>query len=215
MKTTAKYLLDEDFSFVEKPTIEAERRRADTESQAYRNGFAAQAQSGATQRAGAVLGLIVDGIKRDKAFAGIEARLETEAVEVAVAVAGKLAPEQIAPEPFVEISALATESFSYLVKAPRVVVHICAEIYDVAKAKLDEIAQSRGFEGQLMALSDPGMAPGDCRIEWADGGIARDRTTTLATIDDVFARYVATRGNRVFRQDHATKMTNRNSGDEQ
>ena len=72
----------------------------------------------------------------------------------------------------------------------------CAEIYNVAKAKLDEIAQARGFEGRLMAFSDPGMAPGDCRIEWADGGIARDHTATLATIDDVVARYVATRGNR-------------------
>ena len=48
MKTTAKYLFDEDFSSGEKPTItlvEAERRRADAESQAYRNGFAAAAQA--------------------------------------------------------------------------------------------------------------------------------------------------------------------------
>ncbi len=129
----------------------------------------------------------------DKALAGIEARLETEAVEVAVAVAGKLAPELIAREPFAEISALATESFNHLVKAPHVVVHIGAEIYDMAKAKLDEIAQARGFEGRLAVLSDSGMAPGDCRIEWADGGIARDRAATLATIDDVVARYVAAR----------------------
>ena len=98
MKATAKYLFDEDFSSGEKPTIEAERRRADTESQAYRNGFAArqaqaQAQNDVTQCAGAALGLIADWIKRDKALAGIEARLETEAVEVAVAVAGKLTLE--------------------------------------------------------------------------------------------------------------------------
>ena len=49
MKATAKYLFDEDFAAGEKPTItlvEAERRRADAESQAYRNGFAAgQAQA--------------------------------------------------------------------------------------------------------------------------------------------------------------------------
>ena len=92
----------------------------------------------------------------DRALAGIEARLETEAVEVAVAVAGKLAPELIAREPFAEISALATECFSHLVKAPHVVVHIGAEIYDAAKVKLDEIAQARGFEGRLVVLSDAG-----------------------------------------------------------
>ena len=192
MKTTAKYLFDEDFSAGEKvPTItlvEAERRRADAESQAYRKGFAAgqeQAQSG-------VFAMVADGMERlDKALAGIEVRLETEAVEVAVAVAGKLAPALIAREPFAEISALATETFSHLVKAPHVVVHIGAEIFDAAKAKLEEIAQGRGFEGRLVVLSDPGIAPGDCRIEWADGGVARDRTAILATIDDVVARYVA------------------------
>ena len=44
MTATAKYLFDEDFSTGTKPTItpvEAERRRLDGESQAYRNGFAA------------------------------------------------------------------------------------------------------------------------------------------------------------------------------
>jgi flagellar assembly protein FliH len=200
MKATAKYLFDEDFSSGEKPTItlvEAERRRADAESQAHRNGFAAglaQAQSDAAQSTAAALALIADGMERlDKALAGIEARLETEAVEVAVAVAGKLAPELIAREPFAEISALATESFHHLVKAPHVVVHIGAEIYEAAKAKLDEIAHARGFEGRLVVLSDAAMAPGDCRIEWADGGVARDRAATLATIADAVARYVAAR----------------------
>ena len=194
MKATAKYMFDEDFSSGEKaPTItlvEAERRRVDAESLAYRKGFAAgqeQAQNGA-------LGLIADGMGRlDKALAGIEARLETEAVEVAVAVAGKLAPELIAREPFAEISALATESFNHLVKAPHVVVHIGAEAFEPAKITLEEIAGARGFEGRLVVLSDPAMAPGDCRIEWADGGVARDRAATLATIDDVVARYVAAR----------------------
>jgi len=193
MKTTAKYLFDDDFSASEKPTItlvEAERRRVDAESQAYRKGFAA----GQAQAQGDALAVIADGMERlDKALAGIEARLETEAVEVAVAVAGKLAPELIAREPFAEISALATESFSHLVKAPHVVVHIGAEAFEPAKVKLDEIAHARGFEGRLVVLPDPAMAPGDCRIEWADGGVARDRAATLATIDDVVARYVAAR----------------------
>jgi flagellar assembly protein FliH len=200
MKATAKYLFDEDFSSGEKPTItvvEAERRRADAESQAYRKGFAAgekQAQSEAAQRTAVALGLIADGLERlGKALAGIEARLESEAVEVAVAVAGKLAPELIAREPFAEISALAVESFNHLVKAPHVVVHIGADIYEQAKGKLEEIAGARGCEGRLVVLSDPAMAPGDCRIEWVDGGVTRDRAAMLAVVDDLVGRYVAAR----------------------
>ena len=200
MKANAKYLFDEDFSSGGKPTItlvEADRRRADAESVAYRQGFTAgeqQAQADAAERTAAALGLIADGMERlERALAGIAAKLETEAVHVAVAVAGKLAPELIAREPFTEISALATESFNHLVKAPHVVVHIGADIYETAKTRLEEIAHARGFEGRLVVLSEAAMAPGDCRIEWADGGVARDRAATLAVIDDVVGRYVAAR----------------------
>ena len=202
MKTNTKYLFDDDFSAGERPTItlvEAERRRADAESQAYRNGFAAglaQAQDDDARKTTVVLGAIADAMERfNTSLAGIEVRLETEAVQVAIAVAGKLAPELIAREPLAEISALVTELFNHLVKAPHVVVHIGAEIYESAKAKLDEIAQARGFEGRLVVMSDPAMAPGDCRIEWADGGVARDRAATLATIDELVTRYVAGRAN--------------------
>ena len=200
MKATAKYMFDEDFAAGDKPTIsvvEAERRRVDAESQAHRVGFAAglaQAQNEANQRVAAALGVIADGLARlDRALTGIETRLETEAVEVSVAVAAKLAPELIAREPFAEISALVTECFHHLVTAPHVVVRIGADIYETAKDKLEEIARARGFEGRLMLLSEPTMAPGDCRIEWADGGVNRDHAATLSAIDDVVSRYVAAR----------------------
>ena len=113
-----------------------------------------------------------------RGLTAIEARLETEAVQVAVAVASKLAPELIAREPFAEISALAAEAFRQLVTTPQIAVHIGADIYEPAKEKLEEIARTRGFEGRLTILSDDTMAPGDCRIEWADGGINRDRAAT-------------------------------------
>ncbi len=200
MKSTAKYMFDEDFATGEKPTmtvVEAERRRADAEAQAHRKGFAAgqaQAQSEAGQRIATALGLIADGLARlDRALSGIEARLESEAVEVSVAVAAKLAPELIAREPFVEISALATECFHQLVKTPHIVVRIGADIYETAKDQLEEIARARGFEGRLVVMSDAAMTYGDCRREWADGGVNRDQAATLSAIDDVVGRYVAAR----------------------
>jgi flagellar assembly protein FliH len=200
MKATAKYLFDEDFATGEKPTItlvEAERRRADAESQAYRKGFAAgeaKAETDIAQRSAAALAVIADGLNRlDRALADIEARLETEAVQVAVAVGSRLAPELIAREPLAEISALATECFLHLVKTPHVVVRIAADIYETAKEKLEEITSARGFEGRLVVMADESMAPGDCRIEWAEGGVARDRSAVLADIDDVVGRYVAAR----------------------
>jgi flagellar assembly protein FliH len=200
MASTAKFLFDEDFATGGKPTItvvEAERRRVDAESQAYRKGFAAgeeKAKADAAQRAADAMALMADGLdKLNKALSGIEVRLETEAVDVAVAVAGKLAPALIAGEPFAEISALAQDCFQHLVKTPRVVVRVGPEIYEIAKEKLDEIARARGFEGRLEVMSQENLAAGDCYIEWADGGVARDEAATLAVIDDAVARYVAAR----------------------
>jgi flagellar assembly protein FliH len=200
MKATAKYLFDEDFATGEKPTItvvEAERRRADAESQAYRKGFAAaqtEALNETNQRVAAALSLVADSMERiGKEMDEVEARFEAEAVEVAVAVASKLAPELIAREPFVEIAALVSQCFQHLINVPHVTVRIGEDIHEAATAKLDEIARARGFEGKLAVLAEPGLAPGDCRIEWAEGGLNRDRNATEAAVEDVVGRYVAAR----------------------
>ena len=76
---------------------------------------------------------------------------------------------------------------------PLVTVRISADIYEAAKAKLEEIAHARGFEGRMMVVTDEALRPGDCRIEWAEGGLVRDEAATLATINDTVARYVAAR----------------------
>lgn len=200
MKATAKFQFEEDFGAREKPTItlvEHERRRADAESVAYRNGFAAghaQAEKETAQHIANTLDVVAGGLERiEHALKAIEARLEIEAVEVAVAVASKLAPELIAREPMTEITALATDCFQHLVSAPHVVVRVNAEIYEATQEKLTEIAQARGFEGRLLVQPDAQLVPGDCRIEWAEGGVGRDEASTRAAIDDLVDRYIAAR----------------------
>jgi flagellar assembly protein FliH len=198
--TAAKFLFDEDFATGEKPTItmvEADRRRKDAEAVAYRNGFAAaqaQAHAEATQRAAAALGHIGETMERlSRGLHGVEARLEIEAVEVAVAVARKLAPELIAAQPFAEIEALATDCFRQLVAAPHIIVRLPEDIYSAVKDKLEDLAQARGFQGRLAVLADADLKTGDCRIEWADGGVSRDFAAADAAITEVVTRYVAAR----------------------
>lgn len=200
MTARARFLFDEDFAAGDKPTItlvEHERRRADAESQAHRKGFTAgqaQAMTEATERIASAMTVIATGLDRlERALGAVEARLETEAVDVAVAVACKLAPELVAREPLAELAALATESFRHLVETPQVIVRVGPDIYDAARQKLEDIAKGRGFEGRLVVQAEEGMAPGDCGIEWAEGGVIRDPAATRAAIDDVVARYVAAR----------------------
>jgi flagellar assembly protein FliH len=174
-------------------TAAHEAALARAEEEAYRNAFVA-ADAKVEGRAAAACERIAEAIAAmAQGLAAIEARLEAESVEVAVAVARKLAPELIAAEPFAEIGALAASCFRQLIAAPHVVVRVGEPIYESAHTRLQEIARLRGFEGRLVVLAEPGLALGDCRIEWADGGLSRDRAGTEAAICEAVERYVAAR----------------------
>jgi flagellar assembly protein FliH len=200
MGAPVKFLFEDDFaaghSVNAKPTVALaihEAALAQAEAEAYRNGAAA-AEVKIEGRTAAACDRIAQGIAAlAQKLSAIEARLEAESVEVAVATARKLAPELIAAEPFAEISALAAGCFRQLIAAPHVVVRIAEPIYENAHARLAEIARLHGFEGRLVVLAEPGMALGDCRIEWADGGLSRDRATIEAGVGEAVERYIAAR----------------------
>lgn len=204
MSAPAKFLFDVDFSTSRAKQPEQAMSRAaletalaEAETRGYRAGVAA-ARADATveaerrvaiafERIGGGLEHLAQGLR------AIEGRLEAEAVEVATAVASKLAPQLIAREPFAELAALAAECFNHLVGAPHVVVRVNDALHLQARDRLEEIARAHGFAGRVVVLAEPDIATGDCRIEWADGGVARDEAATLAVIDDAVARYVAAR----------------------
>ena len=199
MGAPVKFLFEDDFATggaAVKPVIplaqhEAELARAQAE--AYRNGLAA-AEVKIEGRTAAACDRIAQEIAAlAQGLSVIEARLEAESVEVAFAVARKLAPETIAAEPFADIAALAAGCFRQLIAAPHVVVRIAEPIYQQAHTRLEEIARMHGFEGRLVVLVEPGMALGDCRIEWADGGLSRNRAATETAIGEAVERYVAAR----------------------
>ena len=102
----------------------------------------------------------------------------------------KLAPALVAREPFAEISELATKCLRHLVPAPHVVVLVNGSLQGIASKHLEDIQRTSGFSGRLIVLAEPDIAPGDCRIEWADGGISRDSGSIGKAIDDAVARYV-------------------------
>jgi flagellar assembly protein FliH len=49
----------------------------------------------------------------------------------------------------------------------------------------------RGFEGRLVVLAEPDIGFGDCRVEWADGGLNRDRARIEAAIAEAVTNYLA------------------------
>jgi len=202
MVAPAKFLFDVDFSAPEKrekPVTPAEiaAKIAEAEARAYRAGYDAaqrEAKVESDRRAALALEEIGIGIKGIASrFASIETRMETEAVDVAVAVARKLCVELVAREPLGEIMALVSDCFSHLVSTPHLVVRINDGLYDAARAQIERLAAQAGFEGRLVILAEPTIATGDCRIEWADGGVVLDRAAIEAKISELVGRYIASR----------------------
>ena len=202
MSAPAKFLFDVDFAAPDKsrdrPTqAELAQKVAEAESHAYRAGFEAaqhEARVESDRRAALALEEIGIGIRGiASGIAGIETRMETEAVDVAVAVARKLCGELVAAEPLGEIIALVSDCFSHLVATPHLVVRINDQLYEAAREKIERQAAQSGFEGRLVILAEPGIATGDCRIEWADGGVVLERTAIEAKISELVGRYLASR----------------------
>src|SRR5580704_9685180 len=206
MSAPTKFLFDTDFAGDDgkpaKRTIALADHAvelAEAETAAHRRGYA-EAQADATVEANRRIADALEHIAVSLSAAsatlqGLESRLESEAVEVAVAVARKLAPALVAREPFAEISALASNCFQQLISAPHIAVRVNDALYATAKEKLDDIVRALSFEGRLVVLAEPDIALGDCRIEWADGGINRDSAATEAVIGEAVAGYVSARRN--------------------
>jgi flagellar assembly protein FliH len=203
MAAPAKFLFDMDFSAPDKsrerPATPAEiaQKIASAEARAYRDGYdAAQREAKAESDRRAALALeeisiAIQGIATR--FSGIETRMETEAVDVAVAVARKLCSELMTREPLGEITALVSDCFSHLVSTPHLVVRINEQLYEPAREQIEKQAKRSGFEGRLVILAEPEIASGDCRIEWADGGVVLERAAIEAKINELVGRYIASR----------------------
>ncbi|MDB5517662.1 MAG: fliH [Tardiphaga sp.] len=199
----AKFLFDLDFSAPDSArqkaatSAEIAEQVAAAEARGYRTGFEAaqrEAKAESDRRSAQALADIGNAIQTIATrFAGIETRMETEAVDVAVSVARKLCNELVAVEPLAEIEALVSDCFRHLVSTPHLVVRINDQIYDAARERVEAMAKQSGFQGRLVILAEPDIATGDCKIEWADGGVVLDRASIEAKINELVGRYMASR----------------------
>jgi flagellar assembly protein FliH len=203
MAAPAKFLFDMDFSAPdrarERPATPSEvaQKVASAEARAYRDGYDAgqrEAKEESDRRAALALEEIGMAVRDIAArYSNIEIRMETEAVDVAVSVARKLCSELISLEPLAEISGLVSDCFSHLVSTPHLVVRINDSLYDAVRERIERLAKQSGFEGRLVILAEPEIETGDCRIEWADGGVVLERAAIETKINELVGRYIASR----------------------
>ena len=113
------------------------------------------------------------------------------ALETAVAIVQKLHPELARRHGLAEVEGLLGHCLETLRDEPRLVIRVEDGLLDRLGSQIEALTRSSGFEGRVILLADASIAPGDCRVEWADGGVERNSAALWEDIEAAIRRALA------------------------
>lgn len=90
-----------------------------------------------------------------------------------------------------EIMATVRDALERAIDEPRLVVRLAEADFEAIEPELAGVAHRAGFPGRIVTLEDAGIAEGDVRVEWADGGLARDVDRLARLIADALGDLAA------------------------
>ncbi|HXQ51565.1 MAG TPA: flagellar assembly protein FliH [Stellaceae bacterium] len=206
MRSPRKYLFDVSFDEPDPPVPAGTRRapdpvftradldaaRAESFAQGHVAALAEAARSGEARATDALTALERDAAALIEARDAIARDAERDAVALLRTVLGKAVPALCRKEPLAEIEALVVRCLGETLDEPRLVLRVNDALFDALQPRLAAIAQANGYAGKIVLLADAALAPGDGRVEWADGGAERDTCRLMAEIDAILTRILDT-----------------------
>jgi flagellar assembly protein FliH len=117
--------------------------------------------------------------------------LTQNTVELSVAIARQLFPALLRRNGAGEIEALLTQCLETLRTEPAFTIRVPAEQVDVLSERVQTVGAGRGYQGRLTVLGDEDLKLGDCKIEWAQGGMIRDRDQIWSAIETAIEHALA------------------------
>ena len=100
--------------------------------------------------------------------------LRETTIEISLAMVRRLFPEFARRHGLEEVKELLGRCLDTLRTEPRFTVRIASGQAETLQGEVEKLAQSRGFEGRIVVAADETVKPGDCRIEWSQGGMIRN-----------------------------------------
>ena len=137
-------------------------------------GFSACREQGRMEAESQLNGLVAQLARAAERLVGQEAahaaEVEAQAAYVALVAARAFAGVALAERPMAALEQGLRECLAHARMAPHLVMRVNDGAVEAAEALVKRLAQETGFAGRLVVLGEPDIAPGDGRIEWADGG---------------------------------------------
>jgi len=186
MSNATKFLFGNDFR-------EGGRARASEADLAAAREQAFQAgQEQARREAQGQLNGLVGQLARtaERLFAQEAARatqVEDQAVRFALSVARALAGAALAERPMAGLERAVRECIGHARQTPHLAIRVNEAAVEAVEALAKRLALEGGFTGRIVVLGEPDIAPGDGRIEWADGGLAIEAGQVDALVQQAVA----------------------------
>jgi flagellar assembly protein FliH len=100
-------------------------------------------------------------------------QIRETSLELSLAMVRRLFPEFARQHGLEEVKELLGRCLDNLRTEPRFTVKVASGQAEALKNEVEALARSRGFEGRIVVAAEESLKPGDCRIEWSQGGMIR------------------------------------------
>jgi flagellar assembly protein FliH len=119
-------------------------------------------------------------------------KLTETAIELGLSITRKLFPDLAKRHGVAEVEALIRESMERLKVEPRFLVKVAEEHAEELEKQIGAAAVEQGFEGKISVKADASVKPGDCQVEWAQGGLIRKGADIWREIETALEQGLAT-----------------------
>jgi flagellar assembly protein FliH len=201
MPSISKFLFDTDFEKSKAPVAakpvrrnftaaEVEAEKAKAFAAGHAAGVAETTQQIAAKAAAAFEATAAHTARLLKQVGEQREQNSKAAVAAAVAMVRKLLPALASREAMGEIEALVTECLGRMHNEPKIIIRLNEMHVDSFRERIEGIASATGFSGRVAVVAQPGLAPEDARVEWADGGVERNSAQIWQEIEAAIQRFV-------------------------
>lgn len=160
--------------------------------------FAAGKAEGLSEAAAGIEARIGDSLNLVAERLSAILRTETEAleaavgnaVEVALTVVRKLLPDLRERNALGEVDRLVRMALERVGGEQAIVIHVSTGLREALLTRLKGRPAGAGLGAKVTVLGSEELAPGDCRIEWPNGGANRDTSALAKEIDAIIEHHL-------------------------
>lgn len=156
--------------------------------ESYDAGFAAGRKAGLDDQTDKLAKLVtLVGNKIDVIVAQIHAihkSNEASVRQLSLAIAKKFVPDLASRHGLQEIESMIEGVIGEMIHEPRLVVRVHESQFDALSEKINAITAQKAYTGKVVVLADSETAAGDCKVEWADGGMERNAKSIMSSIEE-------------------------------